>query len=285
MEKIGVQILGVKAVYIALFAYLCMFAEISKGQSLRYPLSAGYIRVGNYSKNFIDPLSCRFNQAALAGIQSMSAAVYGEKRYGLQELGLYYASVCFPVRFGGIGISANYFGHSNYNETQLGIAYGKKLGRIDVGIQVSSQSIRSAGYGKDRLLTIEGGMIIHLNEQLLAGLHVFNPNGSKFGVDHLEKLSSIFAAGLGFEPSKLLFLSGEIIKETGKPVNINLGLQYLFSKRVGFRIGVYTESPAFYFGPGINWKSLRLNITASYHPQLGLSPGILLVFENEDEEE
>lgn len=274
-----------KGVAILLCHYLFSLPSQLVGQTLRYPLSDGYARIGIYSRNFVDPLSCRFNQAALASIPSAGAAVYGEKRFALQELGLYHAAICIPVSFGGIGVSANYFGFSGYKETQFGIAYGKSLGKVDIGMQISSQSIRITGYGKEAFLTVEGGIIFHLSEQLHAGLHVFNPTGSKFGVDHLEKLSSIFSAGLGFEPSDILFLSGEIIKETGKPININVGMQYLFSKRVGIRAGVYSESPTFYFGPNFKWNFLRLGVTASYHPQLGLTPGILIIFGSKEDEE
>lgn len=266
-------------------APLLLVAATIFGQSLRYPLSAGYTRLGVYSNSFADALSCKFNQAVLASIQSAGAAVYGEKRFGLQELGLYHAALAVPVSFGGIGISATYFGYTGYTETQFGIAYGKKLGKVDAGIQANSKSVQIPGYGKDGLITVEGGIVIHLSEQLNAGFHVFNPTGSKFGNNRLEKLSSIFTAGLGFEPSKTLFLGGEMIKETGKPVHLNLGLQYLFSKRIFIRLGVYSESPTFYMGTGFTLKLFRLDFTASYHPQLGVTPGILLVFESKDKEE
>jgi hypothetical protein len=34
-----------------------------------------------------------------------------------------------------------------------------------------------------------------------------------------------------------------------------------------------------WFGLGLSFKSFRLDVTTSYHPQLGLTPGLLLLFD------
>ena len=43
------------------------------------------------------------------------------------------------------------------------------------------------------------------------------------------------------------------------------------------KAGFISESGTPYAGAGIGWKNLRLDISSSYHPQLGFSPGILLI--------
>ena len=257
----------------------------SYNQSTRYPLAARYTGMGAYSRNFVDPLSISSNQAALANVKSLSAGVYGEKRFLLQELNLYNIALCIPLQHGGIAMSAHYFGHDNYSETQLGAGYGKALGKIDIGVQINLHSLRIAGYGKDVLFNFEAGAILHISERVYAGLHIFNPTGSKFGKNHLEKLSSAYSAGVGYEASEKVFISAEIIKEEDKPVNINTGLQYVFAKKLFARIGLYTEAAHLYFGIGLKWTVFRVDITGSYHPQLGLTPGLLLVFEGKRKEE
>lgn len=258
---------------------------MSHSQSVHYPPAAMYTGLGAYSKNFIDPLSISSNQAALANIQSFGAGVYSEKRFFLQELNSYSLAFCLPISFGGIALSAQYFGYSEYNETQLGIGYGKALGKIDIGVQMNLHALRIAGYGKDGLFNFEAGAIIHLSEQLFAGFHVFNPTGSKFGTNRTEKLASVYRAGFGYEVSEKLFLSAESIKEEDNPVNIHAGIQYAFAKKFFARIGLNTEVARLYFGVGLKWHVLRFDITANYHPQLGLTPGLLLVFEGKRKEE
>lgn len=262
-----------------------LFTMESYNQSIRYPLAARYTGMGAYSRNFIDPLSVSSNQAALANIKSLSVGVYGEKRFLLQELNLYNVALCIPLKYGGIGVVAHYFGHDDYNETQLGVGYGKALGKIDIGAQINFHSLSIAGYGKDAVFNFEVGAILHLSERLYAGLHIFNPTGSKFGKDHLEKLSSAFSAGVGYEASEKVFVSAEIIKEEDKPVNINTGVQYVFAKKLFARLGIYTEAANLYFGVGWKWKNFRVDVAGSYHPQLGLTPALLLIFEANHEEE
>jgi hypothetical protein len=254
-------------------------------QSVRYPLAAGYTGLGAYSKNFTDVLSVTSNQAVLAAIKSMAAGVYLEKRFFLEELKLYSIAFCVPLQFGGIGISAKYFGYNEYNETQLSVGYGKALGKIDIGIQFNYHSVRIPGHGRDALFNIEAGTILHISEQIHAGFHVFNPTGARFGKNSQEKLASVYTAGFGYEASEKVFISAEIIKEENKPVNINAGLQYVFAKRLFARLGLFTETGNLYFGVGLKRNNFRIDITSNYHPQLGLTPGLMFVFEGNDKEE
>ena len=254
-------------------------------QSLRYPIASRYAGMGAYSVNFVDPLSVLSNQAALANVEGISAGIYAEKRFLLEELSVYNLSFCFPLFSGGIGLSTRYFGYNGFNETQIGIGYGKALGKIDIGMQVNLHSLKIPDYGNDIRLNFEAGAILHISEQVYAGIHVYNPAGSKFGKDNLEKLSSTYSGGLGYEASEKLFVSAEIIKEEDKPVNINAGMQYVIDKKIFFRVGLYTETTNLYIGVGLRWNDFRVDVTASYHPQLGLTPGVLIVFKAKRKEE
>ena len=267
------------------FAAIMLVVEKGSGQSVRYPVASKYAGMGAYSLNFVDPLSVLSNPAALANIQSVSAGIYGEKRFLLKELGLYSLSLCIPVSFGGVGFSTQYFGYEKFNETQIGLSYGKSLGKIDIGIQINLHGMKISGYGNDMLVNFEAGAIFHISEQLYAGFHVYNPSGSKFGKDHTEKLSSAYSSGFGYEPSEKVFVSAQIIKEEDKPLTINAGMQYVFEKKFFARLGLYTETTNLYFGIGLKWNVFRVDVTASYHPQLGFTPGVLLIFEGKRKEE
>ena len=121
-------------------------------------------------------------------------------------------------------------------------------------------------------------------KKLTAGFHVYNPIGGNFGKNTNEKLASIYNAGFGYEASSQVFISAEIIKEENRPVNVNAGLQYIFAKQFFARIGIVTESTSPYVGFGLRWKEFRLDATVSYHPQLGFTPGLLLIYQFEKKE-
>jgi hypothetical protein len=84
--------------------------------------------------------------------------------------------------------------------------------------------------------------------------------------------------GIGYDASEKFFMSIEIEKEENKPVNVNAGLQYKFLPQLLTRIGISTETSLLYFGIGYGFKAMRFDVTASYHLQLGITPGLLLVF-------
>lgn len=248
-------------------------------QTVRDPVSASYIGLGAYSNNHPDVFSFHTNQAALARIKIVSASIYGEKRFLLNELGLYDAAATLPTSSGNFGLDARYYGFSDYNESQVGLAYGRSLGsKADVGVQFNYYNIRIAGYGNAPALNFEIGTIFHLTDKLNMGFHAYNPVGGGLGKNDEEKLASVYSMGIGYDASEKFFMSIEIEKEENKPVNVNAGLQYKFLSQLLTRIGISTATSLLYFGIGYGFKSMRLDVTASYHPQLGITPGLLLVF-------
>ena len=255
------------------------------GQTLHHSLTTRYNGIGVYSKNFVDVQSVSSNQAALPNIESIAASVYCEKRFLLNEVNLYALTSCVPFEFGAVGLFAKYFGYSEYNETQLGVAYGKTLGKINIGIQFNYHSLRIQAYGKDASFTLEAAALTRLSEQVVAGVHIFNPTGSGFGNNKLEKLPRVYTAGLGYEASQKVYVGAEIIKVEDRSIGINASIQYVFAKKLFARVGLYTETTNLYFGLGWKWQTLRIDITTSYHPQLGISPGLLLLFDSFNKDE
>ena len=246
-------------------------------QTVRDPLSASYIGLGAYS-NYPDVFSFHVNQAALAKIKMLSAGIYGEKRFLLNELGLYDAAVALPTSSGNFGLDARYYGFADYNESEVGLAYGRSLGsKVDVGVQFNYYNVRIAGYGNASAINFEVGTIFHLTDNLDAGFHVYNPVGASLGKNDEEKLGSVYSLGIGYDASEKFFISIEIEKEEDKPVNVNTGLQYKFLPQLLARIGISTATSSIYFGIGFGLRSMRFDVTASYHPQLGITPGLLLM--------
>lgn len=258
---------------------LFYFPPVLFSQTVRSPVSAPYIGLGALSNNQIDAFSFHSNQAALARIKNTAVGIYGEKRFLLNELGLYDATAVLPTSSGNFGLNASYYGFSDYNESQFGLAYARSLGsKADIGVQFNYYDVRVSKYGNASAVNFEIGAILHLTENLNAGLHVYNPLAGKLGKDENEKLASVYSAGIGYEPSDKFFISVELQKVEDKPVNVKAGLQYKFLPELLARGGVSAATSTIYFGIGFKWKSVRLDATASYHPQLGITPGILLLY-------
>jgi len=250
----------------------------SAAQSLRYSVSMPYLSTGAYSSKQADVFSFTNNQAALGSLKSAAVGIYGERRFMLTENSLYALAAAIPTSLGNIGIQLNYAGFRNFNESKIGLAYGRSLGsKVDIGVQFNYYGYRIPSYGNASTVNFEIGAIVHFTDRLSAGIHIYNPVAGKLGKSSDEKLAAAYKLGAGYDASDNFYVSAEIIKEEDKPVNVNGTVQYQFKKQFFVRAGFVSETSSGFGGVGISWKNLRLDIAANYHPQLGFSPGLLLI--------
>ena len=247
------------------------------------PLNIGSFNSGAYRSHIDDPLSCISNPATFANISALSAAIYTEKKFLLRELNQATGLAAIPVGSAVIGTVMSYGGYDEYNESQLGLAYSRKLGRVCIGIEFNYQSVHIAGYGSDAAIGAVLGTIWHLSDHLNFGIHITNPGG-RLQKDHEEKLASSYSMGAGYEPSSQLLIAAEIIKEENKPATVHVGLQYQVMDHLQARVGVMTDTSMPYLGLGWKWKNIGVSVMSSYHPQLGITPGLEIIFLRTDQE-
>lgn len=252
-------------------------AQPAFSQSLREHISAVYIGLASYSNEHTDAFSFTNNQAALVKARSTEAGIYSERRFLLKETTVYDAAVVLPSKNGNFGINLVYSGFEDFTETQFGVAYAKSLGnKLDVGVQFNYYGYQIPGYLNNNTVDFEIGAIAHLTNKLNAGFHVYNPVGGKFFKSD-EKLTAIYKFGFGYDVSDVFFASAEIVKEENFPSSINAGIQYRFAKQLFARVGTSTGTSTPYVGVGVAWDIFRIDISCSFHPQLGISPGLLFI--------
>ena len=251
----------------------------SYSQTVRTPVTATFTHLTTYSTVHAHAFSFSSNQAALGSVKNLSAGIYSERRFLLKEMSLYSAAVAVPTHSGNFGLKGDYFGDVSYNETGLGLAYGRKLGdKIDVGVQFNYYSFKVAGYGSASSITAEGGMIVHVTEGFNVGIHLYNPTGVSVGKSAEEKLPAIYSAGFGYDVSEKFFIGAEMEKVEDQPVNVKTGVHYYFDEKMFASAGLASATATYYFGFGVMLKNIQLNAVASIHPQLGVTPGLLLLF-------
>lgn len=258
---------------------LALAAGNAAAQTAHSPLKSLYTGIGTYSKHFTDAFSVATNQAVLADFEHSTVGIYGEQRFGIKELQTMATSLVLPVRSGAIGVNIHQLGDAKFSNTQLGLAYGRKLGkRVNLGVQFNYHTIRIASYGNTGIITAEIGTIWQVSEKLQLGLHLNNPAGGIAGKQKAEKLPTVYKMGLGYEVSRQFYLSIETTKQEDRPVIINADMQYQFAGQFFARMRVLTETGQFAAGVGYAFKKFRMELISSFHPQLGFTPAILLLF-------
>ena len=249
---------------------------LSAAQTIQQPAVLG---LEAYSKSHIDVFSFITNQAALARLNHSGIGIYGERRYLIPELNFYQAVAAVSTPSGNFAFKSGYNGFSEFNQSSLALAYGRKMGtKMDIGLQFNYQAFRVNNYGNAAAIGYEAGFIFHFSEQLHSGFHIMNPTGGKFG-NGAEKLSAAYAMGWGYEASEKLFLAVEIFKQEKLPVNVNAAIQYQWVPGIETRFGVNTSTSSWWAGVGTRWKKLAVNFAVSHHSYLGLSPSIFFIFD------
>jgi hypothetical protein len=255
-------------------------------QTVRQPLLSSYPGLGAYSKNASDAFSFIVNPAAIANMQQAGAGVYSERRFLLNALSQYTAVAGFQTTSGAFGLQADYFGYSNYNETQIGLGYARSLGKkIDVGAKFNYYHLRIPAYTSASTFHFEAGVLLHLSEKLHAGLSVFNPVGGELNKSANEKIASVYRGGFGYEVSDRFFISAELIKEENKNAGVNAVLQYELVKQLLLRAGINTVNTQPFVGVGLKFGAFRVDVATAYHPQLGISPAVMILFNGKKKED
>jgi hypothetical protein len=222
------------------------------------------------------------NQAALAHTSAFMAGVYGERRFMLQDLSWYQVAATVPTRSGHFGIRGNYFGGPANTEMELGLAYGRKLGdKVAIGGQFNYYTQRIPQYYSSSAVSVEAGVLLQVSEQLQTGFHLYNPNGTALGKSE-ERLPSIYTIGFGYQPSEHLTLAGEVQKVENEKVKLKGAVSYQFEKRLYAKAGVNSVNAVYTIAGGVNLANITVELMTSVHPQLGMSPGLMLLFQQKE---
>lgn len=255
-------------------------------QTVLPPALPAYTAVNTYSVKFADAFSGAGNQALLSSLPEPVAGVYCERRFMLKELAFYAAAVTWPLQRSGLGMSIQYFGGQLFNISSVGIGYGRKLDeKIAIGMQFNYLSVHTAGYGNNNTCNAELGLLWQATESLYFGVHVYNLAGKQLNKTIPDKPATVFKVGLGYDISDKAFTSIEIEKTEDRPAGFNTGIQYIFARQFIGRIAIITGNSSYCVGLGWQWKYFRADIVSSWHPQLGLTPSLMLLFRFKDDKE
>jgi hypothetical protein len=250
-----------------------------KAQAVSLPVSARYLGVFAYSEKQSDVFTARVNSASLAGLTQSSVGVYGEKRYGLQDLNLFNGAIGLVTRSGTIGVNASYFGFDQQNQTQLSLSYGRKVAKVvDVGASFHYLQLSQAGiYGSASAITGSFSLLMHVGNRVQVGANAYNPFRSSWGNNKEEYIPSRYSFGIGMDVSDNIFIGTEINKEENLPVDVQAAIHYSFLPQFFVRGGIATQTSNFFAALGFQLPAFRIDIAASYHQQLGWSPGLLFI--------
>ena len=246
------------------------------------PAGAASAGMANASATLTDVWSSYNNQAGCAYVNSVTAGIYNEIRFGLKENSFNAFGLVIPAKkIGNFSLSASYYGFKLYNEQKIGLGYSRKFGNnIAASLQADymATNIDDEFYGNSSEFTVEAGFRAMLTPQLALGFHLFNPLRSKISDYDDERTPTTMKLGLSYEFNKKIILAAEAEKSSERDNIFKLGINYHIIEPLYIRTGFSTNNTTGYFGFGLEFKGLQLDFAASWHQVLGFTPHTSLSF-------
>ncbi len=265
---------------IFLFSIIVFFSFTNRASNDNNPIGGRSAGMGYTGVTLSDPWSVQNNQAGLGYVNNISAGMYYESHFLVNELSSKSVAFILPTQSGVFGVNMNYFGYDKYNETKIGLAYGKSFGeKISAGIQFDYLNTHIGdNYGNKRNVTFEVGILSKLTKSLTIGAHVFNPISVKITDYNDERIPAIFKLGLMYNFSDKVLVIAETEKNMNyKPV-FKAGIEYHIIKEVYLRTGMSTNPTLNTFGIGVELKKLKIDFASSIHQTFGYSPQISILY-------
>jgi hypothetical protein len=251
----------------------------AKGQSIHMSSPNDIFQAGAYSIHFSNVFSFTANSASLAAKPGFQYGMTLEQKWLLKELNEYQLAAAIATKNAGVGILFRSSGDTDYGEREFKLAYGKSLGKLELGIFFSYLIVQISGYPDHEFATSGLGIRFHVSPKLIAGWEFSLPVFGKIGEINSETGPQSLRMGLGYEVAGDVLMAFQIIKQSGTPMNFFGSLEYQYNNKFLFSFGIDSGTGSPYFKSGWKKNQLAIQIYCSYHPILGFTPGLIFLWQ------
>ena len=230
--------------------------------------------MGRTSVSITDFWSVQNNQAGIALLDRIGVGLYYQNQFQLSQLSQKAIAVVVPSKIGVLGLTFTHFGYELYNDIKIGLAYARSFGPyFRIGLQLDYlRTSLGENYGSKSNVTFELGVQSNLTNNLTIGAWVFNPIQVKLADYANEYIPVIFKLGMGWNIDNRLLVNIEAEKNTAfQAILLRAGVEYALKEKFFFRGGFSTAQEIFSMGFGMQFKILRIDLSAIMHNTLGFS--------------
>ena len=219
------------------------------------------------------------NQASLAGLNDVEVSIYSERRFLLSELLLVRGCLALPALDGVVGMAVVRFGGKDCSEMRWELIYARQLmNELAVGVQFNYYSQVMRGYGNAAWVGADVAMRLRVSDQLMLGVRYRNPVSCKLKKNSGDHVERSVGFGIGYEPPGKVLIAMEITRPQMEKLDVRAGVLYKAWKDVDVIVGVQSAVAGLCIGALVNLGRFRSEVSVSFHPVLGLTPGGLFIF-------
>ena len=265
---------GISTGKIILLTVFPVFLSFSSYAQEIFPLGSRPAALANTYVMESDLWSVYHNQAGLGSYNHLSIGFHHENKFLVKQFSLHALALTLPVKPGTIGFSYSYFGYEKYNESKIGLGFGKTFGEtFSAGVQVNFHRIfQLTEYGNRNSLSVEGGIQYKPVESVALGIHIFNPTRAKISPYDRDTIPTILRAGLSYKPYEKLWLGMETEKILDKELKVKAGVEYRLLENIFLRTGIVTNPVKSTFGFGYQSPKISADIAFTRTEILGFTP-------------
>ena len=246
----------------------------------QYNQGARLTAMGNASAAVNDIWSLNANPAGITGQKSATAALnYARYLFG-DELSEQSFAFVLPFNTNFAGLSINRYGISELSEIKAALGLAKKFGEdLSIGVKANVHQIKITNYGNATTFSVDAGVNYTVSNQIGLGLYVNNPSSQKYKTTNVQTyIPTTLNFGAIYTPSNKLILAATIAKDFERKFDVSVGVDYKFYELLSLRGGLSAKPFKQYFGIGLNYQKLMVDIAVESHPQIGYTPQIGLSY-------
>lgn len=220
------------------------------------------------------------NPAGIAALTRPTLSFGMERRFFISELDTRAVTAVVPAGSHSFGLNVNFFGSELYNEQQISLAYARALSeRFSAGIRINYHGLKIPAGPHQQAWSVGTGIQFAPLPRLKLGAAVYNPNRAVFNGAVYAEIPFIVSMGLACDFSEKVMGTVAADHTFGGETRLRTGVEYRLHPNFGIRGGISTNPFTQYGGLGLLYQGLALDLAASSHLYLGLSPQISLGYE------
>jgi hypothetical protein len=261
-----------------LFIYLLLMTRFAFAQQVFNPLGAEAAAMGGSAVANSGSFAIQNNVAGMVWTDKIEVSVYNEMRYRLTNLSLSNANFLLPFKRLHLGFGMNYFGYNLYNQQKFNLAIARKLNsQFSLGVSMALFGVNISENSQAYTFMGDLGLQYKPTKNLNFGISIFNPTQSKLSENNNVKVPTYARIGTSYHFSEKLLINAEFEKSIGLPEIFRSGFAFKIHPALTLRAGASSNPFLLTFGAGVKWSKLKVDMAASYHQILGVTPHLSLI--------
>lgn len=219
------------------------------------------------------------NPATIVGIKAFMIGVCSEQRFGQKDIISADVAAVLSTKNDAWALPIHIDRAGAFTNNTPALVYARKVSTsIVLGAQLGYNMQSVEKYGFQQQIDAKLGLVATLTDQLQTGVTIYNPQlWFKKETQIISKPISV-AWQVAYEPNESFLLQATIQKQQNQVVQVTAGAYYRCHKYIEISAGINSIGNQFWGGSFFILKGFRLGIATHIHPQLGITPGLMIMY-------